>query len=340
MKLLIIGSKSIHLSSFIQALNGQGIRPYFLAEEACDYSEVEKEFVVPFRSKNPSAVLSSNRQLKAILKDLKPDLVHVHQVNRLAYFATRHCDRLNIPCLTTAWGSDVLVIPQQNSFFKFLVKKTLQRSKLITADSQEMIDSMQKIVPSSDRYTLLQYGIDLIDAVEKEKIIYSNRLHKPIYRIDQIIRYFEDIEKDHTDWRLVIGAVGVETDNLKALVIEKGLENRVDFVGWLEKEDNHAWYAKSSIYISIPEHDGTAVSLLEAMSAGCVPIVPDLVVSKEWITDGINGVIEKSPNNPIRRALEIDASVCAKTNRKLVEEKAGRTNCTKQFIELYNRVKS
>ena len=91
-------------------------------------------------------------------------------------------------------------------------------------------------------------GIDLVDSIEKENIIYSNRLHKELYRIDKIIGYAKEFFKTHTDWKLVVGATGPETDELKKLAEHLEMKDKVIFVGWLGKEENHNWYAKSKIY--------------------------------------------------------------------------------------------
>jgi L-malate glycosyltransferase len=192
-----------------------------------------------------------------------------------------------------------------------------------------------KLEPRKEKYVHLQYGIDLVEPEHKENIIYSNRLHQKLYRIDQIIIYMDEFRKQYPDWKLVIGAVGRETERLKEDVQTRGMEDCVEFVGWLEKKDNHAWYAKASIYISIPQHDGTAVSLLEAMSAGCVPVVPDLAVSREWIEDGVNGIIEKPGKNPLLEAVHFDRDRCVVKNRERIEKEASREVCTARFIEIY-----
>ena len=335
MKVLVVGSKSIHLSSFLDALHQAGVRADFLAEEECQYVGVQDEFVISFRKTDPFSVQKANRELRKLLHHLRPAVVHIHQVNRLAYFVARQCAKLGIPVVTTAWGSDVLLVPQQNRFYRFLVRKTLERSQIVTADSLEMIEAMKALHPASNKYMYLQYGIDLIDSLPKEKIIYSNRLHKQMYRIDQVIEYMDAFRKEYADWKLIIGGAGSETEALKRLVLDKGMSNCVEFVGWLERKDNQNWYARATIYISIPQSDGTAVSLLEAMSAGCIPVVPDLEVSREWINDGLNGVIEKEGKNPLLEAILLDPIQCANMNRLKVEKDAERSACTKQFIEYY-----
>ncbi|HBE80849.1 MAG TPA: glycosyl transferase family 1, partial [Firmicutes bacterium] len=49
------------------------------------------------------------------------------------------------------------------------------------------------------------------------------------------------------------------------------------------------YLAASHLMVSIPKSDGTPVSLLEAMAAGCLPVLADLPVYHDWITDGVNG---------------------------------------------------
>jgi glycosyltransferase involved in cell wall biosynthesis len=229
------------------------------------------------------------------------------------------------------------LIPKQNAFFKYLVTQTLKNSAIVTADSQDMIEAMKALYPQGN-YKLLQYGIDPIQALEKEKIIYSNRLHEPLYRIEKVIEYFKQFSAQHPDWKLVIAGTGSQTEHLKSLVSENNLDSKTSFVGWQKKPENSAWYAKSSIYISIPTSDGTSVSVLEAMSAGCIPVVSDLPVSHEWIVSSKNGIIEKSGENPLLKALEIDREICSKLNTDLIHQKATRAASIKESIGFYKSI--
>jgi hypothetical protein len=75
---------------------------------------------------------------------------------------------------------------------------------------------------------------------------------------------------------------------------------------------------------------------LEAMSAGCIPVVADLPVSHEWIVSEKNGIIEKSGQNPLLKALEIERETCAKINSDLIHQKATRAANIKEFVSFYN----
>jgi glycosyltransferase involved in cell wall biosynthesis len=334
MKILQVGPKSVHVSSYILALKEREKDIYLLSEEACDFEGVIEEFVISFRQLQPWKVIENYFKVKRLIQTLKPDVIHIHQVNRLAFVVAKIAKSLNIRVVSTAWGSDVLLMPKKNILYKFIVRSTLKNSDAVTADSKDMISAMKSIV-NEDKYLLLQYGIDPIESKEKEKIIYSNRLHEPLYRIDQIIAYFAEFSKTNSDWKLVIAGTGSETRILKKRAKELEIESKIEFVGWQQKEENRRWYAKSTIYISIPSSDGTSVSLLEAMSASCIPIVSDLPVSKEWIRPNENGVIEMNGKNPIVEALKINPEQCISINSQIIEDRATREASINQFLKAY-----
>jgi glycosyltransferase involved in cell wall biosynthesis len=337
MKVLIVGSKSIHVSSFIDSLSLKDFSISLLSEDACQFLDGKSETVISFRSLNPFTIVKNYFRLKKHLKELRPSIIHIHQLNRLAYFVTRSASKLNIPIVSTAWGSDVLIIPNKNFLFRFLTRKTIERSHFVTADAEVMIESMKLLVQSNSKYELLQYGIEMVESLEKENVIFSNRLHKDLYRIDKVIEYFSEFSKSNPTWKLVIGGEGDQTDNLKRLVSDLGMNDKVDFVGWLLPADNKKWYAKSKIYISIPISDGTSVSVLEAMSAGCIPVLSDIKVSHEWVVNLQNGIIESDTENPLKNAILLNGEEIYSKNREVVELKASRKRCTNRFIELYTK---
>lgn len=334
MKILQVGPNSVHVTSYLSALKTDGMNLYLLSEEPCPMKEIDQNFVVSFRSKNPLTIRSRFLKVRKIINALKPDVIHIHQINRLAFFVSRIASQMQIRLISTAWGSDVLLVPKKNALFHFLVKQTLKRSDVVTADSNDMIDAMNTIFPS-EKYCLLQYGIDPIKSGIKEPIIYSNRLHEPLYRIDKVIDYFAAFSTSHPNWQLIIAGTGSQTELLKKKVQSLHLDSKITFVGWQKRDENRNWYARASIYISIPSSDGTSVSVLEAMSADCVPVVSDLPVSHEWIVSGKNGIIENQSFNPLYEAVQLNRELCAKKNQALIHEKATRAASIREFQKLY-----
>lgn len=334
MRILQVGPNSVHLTSFISAIKSDQHEIYLLTEESCDFEGIQENFVTSFRTINPLKILLNAWKIKKYIRSIKPDAIHIHQINRLAFIVSFIAKKIKIRIITTAWGSDVLLIPQTNILYYHMVKQTIKKSTIVTADSNDMIVAMKKMLPNK-KYLLLQYGIDPIKATKKENIIYSNRLHEPLYQIDKVISFFADFYLHNQTWRLVIAGTGSESEKLKNLVQSLGLESQITFVGWQQKEENRAWYAKSAIYISIPKSDGTSVSVLEAMSGGCIPVVSDLPVAHEWIQSGENGIIENPTVNPLEQAIVLNQKECALYNADLIQQKATREASTRIFMGLY-----
>ena len=336
MKVLQVGPNSIHVRLFSKAMITHGVDCSFLAEEKIEGYPTQ---IFSFRSSNPLNWLANYQKLKTFLKNTRTDLVHIHQVNRLAVFVVRACRKLNIPVVVTTWGSDVLLVPNKSRINKILVKSVLKNASAITADADSMVDAINNLTaPEKKIVHSIQYGIDPINATTKENLIFSNRLHSPLYQIDKVITDFVAFHKLHPEWKLVVGGVGDQTEKLKDLAIKSGVEESVDFVGWLSAEQNAHWYSRAKIYVSIPESDGMSVSVLEALSADCIPVCSDIDVTNSWLKDGVNGVIRKATKNPFEEALTINVDNCTKQNREWVSSFAYRSATIPRFIEIYKKL--
>lgn len=335
-KIIIVGPNSGHVQNFILLIKKFFNEIVFIGEEPTDFKYITKSYVLSFRSKNPLVLLKNRAKLLDIFKKEKANFIHIHSANRVAFVVTSLAKKINSKIITTTWGSDVLLVPKKHFISKKMVQFILNHSDYITADSQEMITTIKTLTINTNIKQVL-FGITPLTPKEKEKIIYSNRLHKPLYNIDKIIDEFYFFSKKHPEWKLIVGAIGSETENLKQKVTVLQLNSKVEFVGWLTQEDNNKYYQKSYIYISIPSSDGTAVSLLEAMSAGCIPIVNDLKVSNEWIQNGLNGlIIKKEDENIFEKALQLDQNKASNFNQQIIKDKATKTIASNHFYQIYN----
>ena len=337
MKIIEVGSESVHFIKYCKALD-ERLKDYeIIAENTIKGLIYKNHHIFNFRGLNFFALIKSFFKLKGEIKLLNPDLIHIHQINRLAFFVCIAARQLGIPIISTAWGSDVLIIPKKNLVFRFITTYVLKKSKYVTADSKEMIEAMQHLHKSNTKYQWIQYGIDSIEMLEKGNYVFSNRIHREFYRIDLIIEEFKMFSDSNPDWKLIIAAEGEETRRLKSLAEKLLNSENYEFIGWLDPQKNAEWYGKSKIYISIPLTDGTSVSLLEAMLAGCIPIVSDINVSYEWIKDNENGLIFKPNQNIFDKALKIDYEHCAQYNKNLIKKMALRKNTMTQFLTLYSK---
>ncbi|QEL57624.1 glycosyltransferase family 4 protein [Chromobacterium paludis] len=333
-RLLVVGSASIHTWRFLA-----GIAPHvdelYLAcngEVPADRrpANLKAELRVDFSLK----ALSSAGKLKSWIAEVKPDVVHVHQANSVAWHARRALAGSNLPMLLTAWGSDVLLLPDQNPVMRAMVRGNLQAAAAITSDSLYMAAKIRELAGDC-RIALLNYGIDALPPqpviAAKKKQVLSCRLHKPLYRIDAILKGWAEVESSgqFDGWNLVVAASGGETDNLKRLAASLGLK-RVEFAGFVDSAALGKLYSDSRVFVSVPRSDATSISLLEAMGHGCLPLLSNLPANGEWVIDGLNGMIAEDVSRlapQLLRAMERaedDAALSriAETNRGLVAAKA------------------
>lgn len=349
-RLLVVGSASVHTWRYLA-----GIAPHVREVYLASNREAPENYrpanlagyqKIDFRL---SSLVASGR-LRGWIKAIRPDLIHVHQANSVAWHASRASRGLKIPLVLTAWGSDILLLPDSNALLGRMVRTNLMSADMITSDSLYMAARIRELAGEKVKIELLNYGMDNLpitpDIAAKEKRVLSCRLHKPLYRVDAIIRAWAEIEAagHFSDWRLTVAASGDQTPELRRLAEELGLA-RIDFPGFVPGHELAQLYRKSRVFVSVPRSDATSISLLEAMGHGCLPVLSNLPANGEWIIDGLNGRIAED----ITRLSEALAQAMQEAgdnqkltfisdiNRGLVAQKALHADNMRRFAELYTR---
>jgi len=343
-KLLLIGSNSVHTFNYFYL-----IEDYFDAivlitevENELEATKLIGKYAVPSSLKNPFNYYKAIKKYQEILQKEKPDIIHIQQISTYSFLLIKALRKLklSIPVVVTAWGSDVLVNPAKGFLYKKMVQYVLNHGNAFTADAQFLAAKMQLLVSKKIDITIVNFGINVENIpVQKENIMYSNRLHQSLYRIDKIIIAFSKFLQQNPDWKLVIAATGTETDHLKQLCKMLSIESNVEFLGWVDAKTNSENYAKAKIWVSIPESDATAISLLEAMSLGCIPVVSNLPANREWVENQRNGVVVDNIDTPFfERFAEIEFEKAIAINKKLIAEKGTKEVNKKRFIEIYQKL--
>jgi glycosyltransferase involved in cell wall biosynthesis len=350
-KLLLVGSNTIHTHRFIEL-----IRDYFddiiLLTNSSPENYKGNFHVFNFSLRNPFTSRNTIRQIRKIARSYRPSLIHIHQANSAAWLALRATSALPVKKILTAWGSDILVSPAKGFLFKKMAEQILARSDYFTADATFLAERMIAISPKKINVAVINFGIEPIcrdskelqgALVQKENIVYSNRLHKKLYRIDDIIRAFSafaEIRKSEK-WKLVIAGIGEETHHLEKLAHSTNVVEAITFEGWVNEEENNRWYRKARIFVSYPESDATSSSLLEALSAGCIPLLSDIPANREWIVNGKNGILTStlSPTD-FENALRLWRHSSAEQNLEIILQKATRQISRKLFTDIYDHALS
>jgi glycosyltransferase involved in cell wall biosynthesis len=85
--------------------------------------------------------------------------------------------------------------------------------------------------------------------LENERVILNVNRLDPRKRVDVLIKAFKQIYDKFDDVVLVIGGVGPEEENLKALANELGIQDRVKFVGYIEENELWDYIASCDVFV-------------------------------------------------------------------------------------------
>ncbi len=357
---LVVGTASVHVRRFVAGLCEAGQRvvlvtgtadplvrhPLVLAQEPVDFSV---------------SSLRTPSRIRAAVRRWQPAVVHVHQANSVAWHTARALRGTGVPMVLTLWGSDVLTLPKRGPLHRAMVRHALRAASAWTADARTVLDAARGVVgpgqgPPQALRAWIPLGIDEpppeqaaeLATVVREKRLLSCRLHKPLYRVDAIVRAFAEVAQQCPGWVLEVAASGEQTDALKRQADALGLGPRVVFSGMLDARALARAYRRSAVFISVPESDGTSVSLLEAMGAGCLPVLSDLPANREWVREGDNGLLVADParlGEALRRAIAWFESGAwaregAPANAKLIAERATLRANVRQFLALHDQLRA
>lgn len=159
----------------------------------------------------------------------------------------------------------------------------------------------------------------------KNSLIYIGRLAE-LKGVEDLIDVIFEIKKEIPKIKLNIVGSGPKRKILENKVEKLNLKNNVIFHGYLSDEDKIELLKESQIYLSASKLEGFGIPLIEAMAAGCVPIVNDIYAHRFIFQGKEVGYLIKNKKEMIKRIFELlkdenKRSFFAKNGRILVEEK-------------------
>ena len=246
-------------------------------------------------------LLASLPRLGAWLRRVDADWLHAHYLTShgtLAWLAQRLW-RLRGRIVGSAWGSDILVAPERSTVYRWLTRRVLRACTLATSDSLHMAQRMRAL--GAAEVMTFSFGLEALPPEPGRKapwLFFANRSLEPLYRPERVLDLFAQVATTRPAARLVVANDGSLAASLPAQARALGLTvgaiadgQQVEFVGRLGHVEQAAWYAGARWYISLPRSDSVAVSVLEAMAHGCIPLLSDLPANRELVDDGRNGLI-------------------------------------------------
>ena len=134
---------------------------------------------------------------------------------------------------------------------------------------------------------------------------------------------------------------GEMREELEKYVIELGIEDKVEFRGWIK--DLKAIYEGLDIVVLTSLNEGTPVSLIEAMAAGRPVVTTNVGGVKDIVEDGKSGYLVESGNVEefTKKLLELvrdpeKRRTFGQNGRNIVKNRFTKERLIKDTKELYN----
>jgi glycosyltransferase involved in cell wall biosynthesis len=143
-----------------------------------------------------------------------------------------------------------------------------------------------------------EYDIDkLLSQKKKNTLMWCGRFIDWKHP-DDAIELARRLKENGYDFSLNMVGTGIMEEELKALVLEYGLEDQVHFLGSMPPETVREYMEESEIFLFTSDRqEGWGAVLNEAMNSGCAVVASDEIGSVSYlIKESTNGIIYESGN--------------------------------------------
>ena len=233
------------------------------------------------------------------------------------------------------------------------LKRTVEEQFLLGFDYDHVIsvneEHVRLLKRTQSNVSCIPNGVDLdrFDVDEPTidgRIVFLGRL-APKKRVSDLIRAFDRLAADYPDAELVIVGEGPLGEELRELVIDLGIADRVTFTGRVEEAEIPSYYASAQLFVLPSVWEGHPLTLLEAWAAGLPVIASDVEGITEFVDHGETGYLVESRNpatlaDAIRYALDHpeEARAWGEAARERAEREFSWETAARRTREIYDRV--
>lgn len=243
--------------------------------------------IVPKPSLSVLRVLRMTTAIRRLSRDLSPDIVVCLYGGVFGLAAFLSGVR---PYAVYAVGSDVLL---QTVVSKTLLNRLIfGHASIVFANGSNLVRNVLMQAPGAN-VTNLFIGMDTSEfrpgPVPAVPRFFSHRAFKEVYNNEAIIRALSQIPESAPDFEFVFSGGGpdlIQARELADKILPEEIHRRVKFLGGgLTSEELVQQLGSSDFFVSMSFSDGTATSLLEALSCGLYPILSDIPANSDLLSE-------------------------------------------------------
>ena len=326
-RFLEVMARSAHEIHFLQleSSGGSDDRPVPAAVRRVQWLKGAR----PFRWQDAPA---RRGELRRILADLKPDVVHAGPIQNCAFLTALAGFH---PLVAMSWGSDLLRDAHRSRVWEWATRYTLTHTDVLLGDCRAVADEAAAYGFSAGRTVLFPWGVDLEqfspgpDGGLRERLGWQDqfvllclRSWEEVYGVDHLLRAFARAAAQNPALRLLLLGNGSQAGLVHQIIADHQLQDRVHLGGRIKQADLPRYYRAADLYVSASHSDGSSVSLLEALACGLPALVSDIPGNREWVQEGVQGWL--FPDGDETRLAESIQHIAGESEALSAMGKAGR----------------
>ena len=354
MKICFLGDAgSVHILRWIEYFRENGHEVHVISFNNCDIDGVNMHFVGDSieidSSGGNTSYLKKIFAIRNLIKKIKPDIINAHYLTSYGFIGSLVKGKRKF--VVSTWGSDILVTPKKNKIYRMLTEYVIKKSDLLTSDSKYMSQEIYNLGAEKGKVLTVPMGVNINEFKvcdfneDRENVFLSMRTLCENSNLDVILEAFKIVLEKYSNSRLIVTNSGDKEKEVLGYIKKLDIEDKVEFLGFINRKQMSDILNKGLIFLSIPTSDATSVTLLESMATGTFPIVSNLPANKEWIEDGKNGYVLSKFNSEelsklMIKALENDKFIKESRfiNRNIIEDRAVWENNMKIVQDAYNKL--
>jgi sugar transferase (PEP-CTERM/EpsH1 system associated) len=268
------------------------------------------------------------RRLVRLLRALRPDVVHTHNLHA-HFYGSLAARRAGVPAVVHTRHGAALGATRHGRLLFWTACRLADRIVSVSADTARL--SAREGHLRRGRSVTLWNGIDVgrfpyHGPAAAPDLITISRL-EPVKDLPTLLKAAAIARRAVPALRLTVVGDGSERAALQGLAESLGLGPSVAFLG--ERGDVAALLAAAAVFVSSSSSEGVSLTLLEAMAVGLPVVATAVGGNPEVVEDGVTGELVP-PAAPEALAAAI-VRACADPGRAAAFGRAGRARVERHF---------
>lgn len=359
------------IESFRRQFEKNGHQVYIFAPFSKDYTDKNSmvfrypSIDLKYKINFPLPITLSRKNSK-ILKNLNLDIIYSQHPNLLGTVAMKWARRKNIPLVFTwhtlydRYTNFVPFIPDKFAA-NWIIKKAVRyanKADQIVVPTKSIKKIIQNWGVENKNITAIPTGVEekIYQNLDGDKIrkkykikdgeillLLVSRLTEE-KNVEFLFKAVIEILKSNSNVKFLVAGEGYLEPELKKIVSDNKLKNKIIFAGLVEKKEIKNYYAAADIFVysSLSETQGMIIS--EAMYSGLPIVAVRATGAQDLIEENINGFLVGNNQNEFAEAVDKlikDKDLrkkFAENSKRIAKEKYTDAVCADKMSEVYEVV--